>query len=225
MFWFDRFLVRLFKGSYSYDYVQVFRDHNRRSPFVPCYKDDAVFHFIKFFENRDNLPVYKTSQAIRFAFADFFVSEKDLRKQKGKSDCFSVTQENNVEIRTYGYNSEIFSSKTKENYYFVGNALFMGEYYFSDARKIDIKKLFASLIEKYIKPSEHKLVQGGSFYIEDSNGAVLHAEDNGFTVAIRYFCKSDETVKSKLEAFLEGGKLKAETRYAYQPDDDDFDRL
>ncbi len=224
MFWFDRLLVRLFKGIYCYDYIQVYKEYNKRSPFKPCYEDDVVIHFIKFFENRDNLPVLKTKQSIKFASSEFFIKYKNLLRQKGKPDFYSVTKEQGVEIKSFGYLTEFFSTKTKENYYFVDNEFFMGEYYFSDARKLDSDKLFSSLMEKYGVSSGNDNLKEGKFFIKDSNGAVLHAEHTGFAIAIRYF-NQNASVKGKLDTFLESGRLKAKSRFSGYIAEEDFNRL
>ncbi len=221
----DLMLVRLLRGKYSHEFVQLHRDKNRRSPFSPCYKDDAVFHFIKFFKKPKHIPVYSSQRSIQFAEQPFFIGQKQLLKSKGKPDCFSVTLENNVEIRTFGYNSEIFSAKARENYYFVDDIFFMGEFLFSDASKMDGKKLFSSIASKYINKRDLEKYQKGNFYLKDSFSNEILADNNGFSIAIRYFSQANERVANKLDEFLEGGRKKSNIDYSNLHAEGDFDRL
>jgi len=225
MFWFDLMLVRLLCGKYSYEFVQLHRDKNRRSPFSPCYKDDAVFHFIKFFKKSKHTPVYSSQRNIQFAEQPFFIEEKQLLKSKGKPDRFSVTLENKVEIKTFGYNTEIFTAKTRENYYFVDGAFFMGEFIFSDAAKIDEGKLFGSIASKYLSKGDLEQYQKGNFYVKDTFSNEILADNNGFSIGIRYFSQANERVANKLDKFLEGGRKKLNMNYSRAQAEHDFERL
>ena len=221
----DFMLVRLLRGKYSHEFVQFHRDKNRRSPFSPCYKDDAVFHFIKFFEKQEQLPVYSSQRSIQFAEQPFFIRQKQLLKSKGKPDRFSVTLENKVEIKTFGYNTEIFSAKARENYYFVDGLFFMGEFIFSDAAKMDEGKLFSSIASKYLNKEDLKQYQKGNFYLKDSFSNEIHVDNNGFSIGIRYFSQANESVANKLDEFLEGGRKKSHADYSSPQDENDFNRL
>jgi hypothetical protein len=78
----------------------------------------------------------------------------------------------------------------------MNDSFFIGEYIFKNP-KTDIK---SSLVNHFLGQTE---IQGDNFYIENTLNRIIHYEDTGFTVDIKYLNKEDESIIHNLKGYYE----------------------
>lgn len=183
-FWSKAFFIKLFKGQYSIEYVSLFKNNDLRSPFLPCIKDEFIFHILMFLKRDIKVKKYTTTENIQFGNTSFSLNYTDIFKTKGVPMCFNALKINDYVIKIIGYQDTVQDSKIKLVYYFVNDIFILGEYSFSDnslSESVNISKI---LIDKYISESTKDIDE---FYIEDSNKNCIYFKDNGFERSVKYF--------------------------------------
>jgi len=153
----------------------------------------------------DEIPAYKSGKEIFFEETPYFTEYKEFLKKNGTPFCFNAFefQHLDFDIKALGYQSNIAGSKSINVFYFMNDLFFMGEYIFKNPRT-DVKK---NLVEHFLG---HNDLASDNFYIENTKDRIIHYNDNGFTVDIKYLSKEDETIINNLHgyySFITGKKL------------------
>ena len=197
--------IRMVYGHYSFEFLSTYKRYFVRSPFQYCFRDDFVAHLLYILSKQEELPSYKSHQEIYFEKTPYFINYKDFLKQKGKPYCFNAFffDHLNFEIKALGYHETIAGSKAILVFYFMNDSFCMGEYIFKNP-KTNVK---ASLIDHFL---EMKDIPADNFYIENTKNRIIHYQNTGFTVDIKYLNKEDEVIINNLKGyfkFITGKKL------------------
>lgn len=198
-------LISIVYGHYSYDYFNKYKSYFVRSPFQYCFRDDFVAHLLYILAKQEDLPSFKSGKEIYFENTPYFINYKDFLKKKGKPYCFNAYFFNNLnfEIKALGYQENIAGSKATIVFYFMNDSFFMGEYIFRNP-KTDIK---ASLVDHFLNARD---LPADNFYIENTRNRIIHYQNTGFTVDIKYLNKENEAIINNLKeyfVFITGKKL------------------
>lgn len=183
------FFIKILKGKFSVEYVELFKNNQVRSPFSPCIKDEFVSHIIMFLQKEENVKVFKTNENIQFGNTLFSAKYDEVFKREGTPSCFNALRINDYKITIIGYHNTIQGSKIKSIYYFVNDIFILGEYSFSDTSLIESINISKLIIDKYLTESTKDL---DKFYIEDSNKNAIYFRDNGFDLCVTYFNNTDK---------------------------------
>lgn len=210
---FRRFLylkmVGAIYGTYSYKYLSTFKKFYIRSPFQYCFRDEFITHLIYILSKKEDIPSYKSTQDISFENTPYSIKYKDFLKQKGKPYCFNAFNFShmNFEIKALGYQEKIAGSPAVIVFYFMNDTFFMGEYIFRKPRT-DVK---TNLTAHFLSNSE---IQDDNFYIENSKDRIIHFQNTGFSIDIKYLNREDSSVIRNLHEyynFIKGKKLVVES--------------
>jgi hypothetical protein len=201
-------IIRMIFGAYSYEYLNIFKKYFVRSPYQYCFRDDFISHLLFVLSKKANIPSYKSAKDIHFENTPYALKYKELLRTKGKPDCFNAFRFYNpqFEIKAVGYHNNIGGSKAVMVYYFMDDLFFMGEYIFKNPRT-DVK---SSLIGHFL---DTKGIAEENFYIENSKDRIIHYQNTGFTIDIKYLSREDQTIIDNLEAYhkmVTGKKLEVE---------------
>jgi hypothetical protein len=190
--------LRMIYGQYSYEFLSTYKKYFIRSPFQYCFRDDFIAHLLFVLSKKEEIPAYKSPKDIFFENTPYFIQYKEFLKKKGKPYCFNafVFQQYDFEIKALGYQENIAGSKAITLFYFMNDSFFMGEYIFKNP-KTDIK---SSLVNHFLDQAE---IQGDNFYIENTLNRIIHYQDTGFTVDIKYLNKEDESIIHNLKGYYE----------------------
>ena len=188
--------LRLIYGQYSYEFMSTYKRFFVRSPFQYCFRDDFISHLLFVLSKKDEIPSYKSPKEIFFENTPYFIQYKEFLKQKGNPYCFNafVFQEYDFEIKALGYQANIAGSKAISLFYFMNDSFFMGEYIFKNP-KTNVK---SNLVKHFLDNAE---VNGDNFYIENTRNRIIHYQDTGFTVDIKYLNKEDESIINNLNGY------------------------
>lgn len=188
--------LRLIYGQYSYEFLSTYKRFFVRSPFQYCFRDDFISHLLFVLSKKDEIPTYKSQKDIYFENTPYFIHYKEFLKQRGNPYCFNafVFHQYDFEIKALGYQGNIAGSKAVTLFYFMNDSFFMGEYIFKNP-KTDVK---TSLINQFLDNTQ---VMGDNFYIENSRNRIIHYQDTGFTVDIKYLDKEDENIINNLNGY------------------------
>ena len=196
-----KLFVKMKHGKYSWDYVQIFKKANHRSPFNPCFKDDLILHYYRLIKRFEGTPVFSTKEQIKYSSIPFFLSFQELVKQKkeldkeGVIDSFSVIKEGGIEMKVIGYTVELYGLTVKELFYFVDNTFFMGEFIVKEISKNNPHKLLESIRKKYLNGLKE---YPEKFYIDSATGETILIENDGFSLSLKYFSSQNAAVLDKL---------------------------
>jgi len=197
------FFIKLRNGKYSHDYIQFFKDHNIRSPYDPCLKDDLLLRFLVFVEKNNKSHIFNTEKTIQFGNSVFLTNCNQIFKANGKPNCFNTIQINGLDLKVIGYRETIFENNIKALYYCVNDAYIMGEYIFSDVSRTNSDNLIELLWKKYKIKSK---IDTETFYIEDENKTQIYFENNGFEISLKYMYKKNaenfKLIENELNYFL-----------------------
>jgi len=182
------FFIKAVKGKFSYEYVQFYKDHNIRSPFVPCLKDEILMKLIMFLDLNNRSQIFKTHLTIQFGNTKFLEPYHNIYKSKGKPICFNSLKENKIDFKVVGYRENFLEEGIKALYYFVNDKLIMGEYVFLDVSRSNSDNIIELLCKKYEIGLK---VETETFYVDDDDNSQIYFENNGFDISIKYFYKKD----------------------------------
>lgn len=185
-------------GQYSYEFLSTFKRYYIRSPFQYCFRDDFISHLLYVINRKDNVPAYTSLKDIYFENTHYFVGYKELMKKKGAPCCFNafVFDQFEFEIKAIGYKETVAGSKATALFYFMNDSFFMGEYIF----KKPVTDIKSSLAEHFL---ERKGIEADNFYIENSSKKIIHYQDTGFSVDIKYLCLEDQHIISNLQGYFQ----------------------
>ena len=191
-------IIRWIYGKLSYEYLTSYKRIFFRSPFQYCFRDEFVSHVLFILDKDDNLPMYKTYEKISFENQPFFITYKEFLKIKGKPYCFNAFAFNSpsFEIKVLGYKNEISGQKGTAAYYFIDNLFFMGEYIFKETDE----KVKENYIRHFL---DLKKISGDNFYIENTEERIIHYQDTGFSIDIKYLSRENKRIIETLRAYHE----------------------
>lgn len=189
-------LIRMVYGKYSIEFLSLFKRFFKRSPFQYCFRDEFVSHVLFVLDMKNEIPVYKTFSTVNFEDQPFFTPYKDFLKQRGEPYCFNAFSFDNPHfiIKVVGYQEKISGQKGIASYYFIDDLFFMGEYIFKQ-NSDKIKKIF---LEPFI---DVKKVSEDNFYIENTHDRVIHYQDTGFSIDIKYLSREDKQILDLLKTY------------------------
>lgn len=189
------FLHKLFFGEYSRKYVLKFKQYTRKKPHPYCFKDDFYYHILSIHKAVNSPIQYQSEKVFDFDDLKFGSYMKETLKERGKPDCFTVSEEKDVDFGVMGYKSRMFHSNEKTLLYHCGNEYFMGEYVFSS-----ITEETAVLVVDMLKEKFHPDVEyNKNFTIIDRAGNCVYFTDTGFYLSIKFFNKDFHTIKNILD--------------------------
>jgi len=202
-------IIRMAYGHYSYEFLRTYKKYYVRSPFQYCFRDDFIAHLLFVLAKKEDIPSYKSFKDIYFENTPYFISYKDFLKLKGNPYCFNafVFDHPDFEIKALGYQETIVGSKAINLFYFMNDSFFMGEYIFKNP-KTNIK---ASLIDHFLDMHEFS---HDNFYIENTKNRIIHFQNTGFTVDIKYLNKENKAIVDNLREYykyITGKKLVVES--------------
>jgi hypothetical protein len=190
-------IIRMIYGHYSSEFFLTYKKYFVRSPFQYCFRDEFIAHLLFVLSKKKGIPSYKSVKEIYFENTPYFTDYKDFLKNKGNPSCFNafVFKYSGFEIKALGYHETIAGSKAILVFYFMNDSFFMGEYIFKNP-KTNIK---TSLLDHFLGLSE---LSEDNFYIEDTRNRIIHYQNTGFTIDIKYLNKEDEFIVNNLKEYF-----------------------
>lgn len=189
-------IVRMIYGQFSYEFYHLYKKYFIRSPHQYCFRDEFITHLHFIISKKDDVPSFKSAKDIYFENTPYFIKYQDFLKKKEKPYCFNAFSfdEPDFVIKALGYQSIIAGSKAILVFYFINDSFFMGEYIFKNPKN-DIK---AHLINHFL---ELKDFSADNFYIENTKNRLIHYQDKGFTVDIKYLTREDQSIIDTLSGY------------------------
>jgi len=181
--------IRLLHGRYSYKYLEFFKQNDLRNPLNNCIKDEITLHFSVFFTLLKNAVRFKTDTPIDFKDVPFLITYKKLVKRLGIPNCINIARFHNSRVKVVGYNELFQNKKMKSLFYFIENQFVMGEFVFSESRRMDPTPIKEALSKKYL---DGKALQSDTVYITGPEGNLLNYHDNGFYASVKYLYRGNE---------------------------------
>jgi len=183
--------LRIFYGQYSFEYLEFFKKNDLRNPLNNCIKDEITLHFSVFFRKFNNADTYHTDVPIEFKDIPFMTSYSRIVKQFGTPSCINIARFGTARVRVIGYSETFHQKKMKSLYYFIEDHFVMGEYIFSEHRRMDPGPVKEALSTKYLS-GEH--LPSDRIYIEDGKRHQLNFHDNGFYASVKYIYLGDSAI-------------------------------
>jgi hypothetical protein len=197
------FIITMIHGRFSYEYMQFHKKRNYKSPHKPCITDDIYYHIIVFFKKKfkEHVERYNTDTQIEFDKFKFGENYKTIFNKKGIPDCFNILDMDRNEISILGYfNEDAMGVRVKSLFFFFDGEFIMGEYVFSDIKKIDTSLIIKSIRDKYLS---NDCQWSDMLMIEEKNGQrMLNIENNGFSMSLRYYSKQNQEIQNKLKSYF-----------------------
>jgi len=197
--------LRMVYGHYSSEFYNTYKKYFFRSPFHYCFRDDFIAHILFVLIKKDKIPSFKSLKEIDFENTPYFIGYKEFLKKKGTPYCFNAFVYNQLgfEIKAIGYQTTFAGSKAISLFYFMDDSFFMGEYILKNP-KTDIK---ASLVDHFLIKDAFP---EDNFYIENTKNRIIHFQNTGFTVDIKYLNRENSAINDKLTGYynlMTGKKL------------------
>jgi hypothetical protein len=198
---FRKFLLlsftRMVYGQYSFEFFQLYKRYFVRSPFQYCFRDEFINHLLFVMDKTGDLPRFKSPKDIYFENTPYFIHYKDFLKSKGNPYCFNAFSFKNPDfiIKAAGYQEKIAGSRAVTVFYFMNDLFFMGEYIFKNPRT----KIKESLVSHFLSDQQIEL---DNFFIENTKDRIVHYQDTGFTVDIKYITEENDSISETLKAYL-----------------------
>lgn len=188
--------ARTIYGRFSFEFYHLYKKYYVRSPYQYCFRDEFISHLLFVISKKNELPSYKSIKDIYFENTPYFISYKEFLKKKGKPYCFNAFAFNEPDflIKALGYHANISGSKAVLVFYFMNDSFFMGEYIFKNPKN-DIK---ASLMAHFVGVNQ---ISADNFYIENSKDRIIHFQDTGFTVDIKYLTRENQAIIDTLNQY------------------------
>ncbi len=189
------FIYRLIFGEYSRRYILKFKQYTRKKPHPYCFKDDFYYHILSIQKAVSCPKHYQSNKVFDFDDLTFGTTLKETLKERGKPDCFTVSEEKEVDFGVMGYKSRMFHSNEKTLLYHFNHEYFMGEYVFSSITEETAKLVVEMLKEKFHPDVEYCK----NFTIVDRAGTYVYFTDTGFYLSVKFFNKDFSTIKKILD--------------------------
>jgi hypothetical protein len=199
--------LKMVYGHYSHEFTSTYKKYFIRSPFQYCFRDDFVAHLLFVLSKKEGVPSYKSDRDIYFEDTPYFINYKEFLKQRGAPYCFNafIFDKLDFEIKAVGYHAIVAGSKAVTVFYFMNDSFFMGEYIFKNP-KTDIK---SSFLNHFL---ELKTIEDDNFYIDNPKNRIIHYQDTGFTVDIKYLNREESSIIDNLTAYYNYLQGKREIR-------------
>jgi len=189
-------VIRMIYGQYSYEFLNRYKKYVVRSPFQYCFRDEFISHLLFVLSKKEEIPSYKSKKDIYFENTPYYIDYKEFMKMKGEPYCFNafVFEHLDFEIKALGYKGLIAGSSAICAFYFMNDSFFMGEYIFKNP-KTDIK---SSLLDHFLSIKE---LAEDNFYIENTKNRIIHYQNTGFSVDIKYLNRENGTIINNLKEY------------------------
>jgi hypothetical protein len=202
-------IVRMIYGQFSFEFYHLYKKYFIRSPYQYCFRDEFITHLLYVISKKEEIPSYKSGKDIYFENTPYFINYKDFLKKKGMPHCFNAFAFNEPDfiIKAVGYQAMIAGSKAILVYYFMDDSFFMGEYIFKNPKN-NIK---ASLTDYFLDKDDFST---DNFYIENTKDRIIHYQDTGFTIDIKYLTKENQAIIEILDRYytkVTGKRLNVKT--------------
>ncbi|NQV01382.1 MAG: hypothetical protein HQ542_01960 [Bacteroidia bacterium] len=187
--------IRIFRGKYSFEYLEFFKKNDLRNPLNNCIKDEITLHLSVFFKRIEGAANFKTTIPIEFKDVPFLTSYQNLVKEFGTPHCINIARFDNKRVKVVGYNEKFHQKKMKSLFYFIEDEFFMGEFVFSETHRMDPTQVKAGVSQKYLTG---EALSSDTFYIECPQGNALNYHDNGFFASVKYLYQGDTRINEML---------------------------
>jgi hypothetical protein len=190
--------IRMVYGQFSFEFYHLYKEYYVRSPHQYCFRDEFISHLLFVISKKKELPSYKSAKDIYFENTPYFIFFKDFLKKKGTPYCFNAFAFNEPDfvIKALGYQAIISGCKAVLVFYFMNDSFFMGEYIFKNPKK-NIK---ASLMKHFVGTDD---IPEDNFYIENSTNRIVHFQDTGFSIDIKYLTRENKAIIDNLNQYHE----------------------
>ncbi|TSA27832.1 MAG: hypothetical protein D4R67_05290 [Bacteroidetes bacterium] len=189
-------LIRIFKGKYSFEYLEFFKKNDLRNPLNNCIRDEITLHFSVFYKRLKNAQEFSTTIPIEFKDIPFLTTYRKLVNDFGTPHCINIARFDKMRVKVVGYHETFHQKKMKSLFYFIENEFVMGEFVFSEARRMDPTQVLEALSKKYLNGQE---LTGDVFYITGPLGNILNFHDNGFFASVKYLYRGDDRINKILD--------------------------
>ncbi|MFC2101360.1 hypothetical protein ACFLS7_00020 [Bacteroidota bacterium] len=197
-------VIRIFKGKYSFEYLEFFKKNDLRNPLNNCIKDEITLHISVFFKKLKDSATYKTEIPVEFKDVPFMTAYKDVIKEFGTPHCINIARFGHERVKVVGYFETFQQKKMRSLFYFLEDEFFMGEFVFSETRRMDPTQVVEGISEKYLNGEK---IESDSFYIEGPIGNSLNYHDNGFYASVKYLYRGDSHINEILSnVFLQASE-------------------
>ncbi|MFH1296060.1 MAG: hypothetical protein ABIJ04_02160 [Bacteroidota bacterium] len=187
--------IRIFRGKYSYEYLEFFKKNDLRNPLNNCIRDEITLHFSVFFKRLKGAADFTTNIPIEFKDVPFLTSYRKLVKELGTPHCINIARFGRNRVKVVGYNETFHQKKMKSLFYFIEDEFVMGEFVFSETRRMDPTQVQQALSQKYL---DGETLSPDTFYIENPMGNILNYHDNGFFASVKYLYRGDTRINEIL---------------------------
>jgi hypothetical protein len=189
--------IRMIYGQFSYEFYHLYKKYYVRSPLQYCFRDEFISHLLFVISKKNELPSFKTTKDIYFENTPYLINFKDFLNKKGKPYCFNAFafSEPDFVVKALGYQAIISGSKAVLVFYFMNDTFFMGEYIFKNPKN-DIKE---SLMKHFVGTGD---IPADNFYIENSGDRIIHYQDTGFTIDIKYLTRENKLILDTLNQYF-----------------------
>jgi hypothetical protein len=201
-------IIRIVYGYYSLRYIKKFKKFTRKKPHPYCFKDDFYYHILAVKKALACPQTYTTKKNILFDEMNFGKAFKQVIKENGRADCYTMSDEQGFPLKVAGYKSRMFHSNEKTLMYFCGNKYFMGEYVFSNLADETPNLLIKKLQDDY----QVDIQYAKNFTIKDPANNTIYFTDTGFFLSLKFFNSDNNMIKSILKFTDNDGEIKTGTR-------------
>ncbi len=188
-------IIRIFRGKYSFEYLEFFKKNDLRNPLNNCIKDEITLHISVFFKRLKGAIDYPTTVPIEFKDVPFLTSYKNLVKEFGTPNCINIARFDKQRVKVVGYQDTFHQKKMKSLFYFIEDKFFMGEFVFSETRRMDPTQVKEGISEKYLDGVK---LEADTLYVEGPLGNILNYHDNGFFASVKYLYRGDSSINEIL---------------------------
>lgn len=190
------FFIRLFKGRFSYEYLEFFKKNDLRNPLNNCIRDEITLHFSVFFKQLKGALEFTSDVPIEFKEIPFMTPYHKIIKENGLPDCINIARFDGNRVKVIGYNETFQQRRMKSLLYFIEDLFVMGEFVFSEAQRMDPVQVREALAKKYL---DGEAVNADVFYISAPlPGNILNYHDNGFFASVKYLYRGDRRMNEIL---------------------------
>lgn len=190
-------IVKWTYGEYSKKYVVKFKKRTRKQPHPYCFKDDFYYHILSIPKAINCDIHYKTNKVFDFDHLNFNKNFKQNLRENGKPDCFTLSEDQGVDLKVAGYKSSVFHSNEKTLLYHCKGDYFMGEYVFSSLAD-DTPELLIGLLKEQFHPD---IKHSKNFTISDSQDNYVYFTDTGFFLSLKFFNKNHTFINKMQQRF------------------------
>lgn len=146
-------ILRLIYGRFSYVFQQYgiglkTRNLTRQSIFSLCWVR-CVKSLQRAIQPSDKISVFNTDKRIDFQNNKFGITFRSLLRKNKRYSCYDITKYLDFYWQRLGYRERVFNTGIRFIYHFIDKKFF-GEMFFSDATKVNVEQVAASLIKNIL---------------------------------------------------------------------------